>query len=162
MKLWLGWVARVKSRGSLLKTVQKDPGLTALANQILTNLEKGNFTKNTPTQISYDLAQMEDSILVAVASKNAFDEKTVMEAVEILEERGKTESYNVILEAIEINPYSADLLKTYAITALKQNFTAYAEAVLPRIAALVDSSAFSEFIQNFNRIKENLQEDPWE
>ncbi len=146
---------------SLLKTVEKDPGLTTLANQILTNLETGVFTKNIPSRSNHDLEQMEDSVIVVVASRNAFDESTVIEAVSVLEERGNIDSYSVILEAIEINPYSIELLKTYAITALKQNFTAYAEAVLPRIAALTDRESFGVFAEEFNSIKENLEAEPW-
>ncbi len=147
---------------SLLKTVQKDPGLTALANQILANLEAGEFIRKEPEQGNYDFSQMEDSLIVRIASRNAFDEKTVIDAVKILEERENNNCYHVMLEAIEINPYSANLLRTYAITALKQNFTAYAEAVLPRIATLIDKNSFVEFVQEFNTVKENQAAEPWD
>ncbi len=146
----------------LLSTVQKDPGYTRLANEILSNLDGAQFKKPRFTSSSSEIGQIEDDALITLASKNAFEEKIVIQAAKILDERKNVESYNILQEAIEINPYSVDLLKTYALIALKQNFSGYAEAVLPRIAALVDSQAYEQFTAEFYRLKNDLENEVWE
>ena len=146
----------------LRATVEKDPGLTALANQVLSNLRTAKFADPVPVNDISNLENMDDTELISIASKNAFDEQSVIATVKLLEMRGNLESYNIILEATEINPYSSDLLMAYAIIALRQNLTSYAEAVFPRIRALVDASVYQQFIGEFDALKAELQDEVWE
>ncbi|MEP5613793.1 MAG: hypothetical protein ABJP45_16185 [Cyclobacteriaceae bacterium] len=146
----------------LLSTVEKDPGLTELANQVLANLKTAEFPKAPIDQNISRLESMDDESLVALASKNAFAEQTVIEAVRILEMRGNLQSYTIILEATEINPYSADLLISYAVIALEQNLVSYAEAVFPRIRSLVDDATYNQFLAEFENLKKELSNEIWE
>ncbi|MEP1096284.1 MAG: hypothetical protein ABJG78_14305 [Cyclobacteriaceae bacterium] len=146
----------------LRSTVEKDPGLVGLANQVLANLESAQFPASSVSESYAGLENMDDESLIALASKNAFQEQTVIEAVRILEMRDNLQSYNIILEATEINPYSAELLISYAVIALKQNLISYAEAVFPRIQSLVDDSSYDRFRADFDSLKKDLENEIWE
>lgn len=146
----------------LRATVEKDPGLTELANQVLSNLTTAQFVDSGITNDYSGFESMDDNALISLASRNAFDEQSVIQAVRLLEMRGNLESYNIILEATEINPYSAELLMAYAVIALRQNLTSYAEAVFPRIEVLVDSSAYDRFVTEFEKLRDELQGEVWE
>lgn len=148
--------------GELIKTVQKDPGLTELANQLLANLETAQFVDDEKSGATEKLEELTDDELIQLGLKNAFDESTVLATVRILDQRENLESYNIILESIEINPYSAPLLKVYAMVALRQNLTTYADAVLPRIEALVGGNDFNQFLSQYNTLKKELEEVTWE
>jgi len=146
----------------LRSTIEKDPGLTALANQVLANLNTAKFPAASMNQGVSSLESMDDESLIVLASKNAFEEQTVIEAVRLLEMRDNLQSYNIILEATEINPYSADLLISYAVIALRQNLISYAEAVFPRIKSLVEDSAYHRFLSEFENLRKELESEIWE
>jgi hypothetical protein len=145
----------------LLTIVEKDPGLTNLANQILTNLKEQKVIYQNAPSGQNDLDRLDDQSLIEIGLRNAFDESKVINVVNILNERGHLSCYNIILESIEINPYSAELLKTYAIIALKQNLRSYAESVLPRIRELLSNQEYEQFMFEFEKLKKEIDLEAW-
>lgn len=146
----------------LLGLVQEDPGLTILANQILTNLERSNFErKDASTEVSPNFAELTDQQLIEIASRNAFEENTVIESTRILAERGNSQAYEIILESTEINPYSVPLMKTFVLTALKQHVPAYAEVMLVRIKSTMSEEGYRAFAAKYELLKKEIESEEW-
>lgn len=148
-------------KDALLEIVKEDPSLTNFANHILSQLEIEKETSNSPTQETI-MEDWTDEELIKTATLNAFDESSVIQAVNLLSARGNIESYNAILEAIEINPYHIELLKVYAMVALQQNLSIYGDTVLPRIEELSTPAGYASFLLSYESLKNELAEDAWQ
>lgn len=146
----------------LLAQVNEDPGLTKLANQILSHLEEFEDQKTRPARdAGQNLNSLTDEQLIKRASMNAFEENIVIQIVNILTDRNNPRAYEIILEATEINPYSAELMKVFAFTALRQHVPAYAEEMLSRIKSAVRSEDYQSFLKEFELIKAEIENEEW-
>ncbi|MEQ9405426.1 MAG: hypothetical protein RIM99_17685 [Cyclobacteriaceae bacterium] len=157
---YLGRSEEIKDE--LLRIVKNDPGLTALANQILDREDSARFERKQHSDSSINTESLSDDELIEIGGKNAFEETIVIAVVQELTKRNNPVGYNLILEATELNPYSADLLKTYVVTALSLNLTGYAGAVLPRIKELVNDQEYAEFLRTYNALKKDAESSDWQ
>ncbi len=157
---WLGRADEIPTE--LLKVVENDPGLTAFANQLLTKLNTGNFERRKEQDTDLNLKSLSDNQLIELGYQNAFDESTVLEVVDELSVRGNIEAYNVILEAVEVNPYDVSIMMKYALVALEQNLISYADEMIPRIRELAEASTFEAFNERFTKRKSELGELDWQ
>jgi len=110
-----------------------DPGLT----DDLKLLDKANKSANPG-----------DSILFrSLSSINAFNIATIEKSVEFYRIHGEAlDSYNVIIDALRINPNSIPLLKLYVKECLNQYLTSYALNGLKSLYQLVDEDEYNGFI----------------
>lgn len=146
----------------LVRLVQEDPGLTVLANLILQNLKQlsvPEIKKNLLPDLN--ISDLTDDELIGLASKNAFDEEIVIQAIEELNSRNNPEAYEIILEAIEINSNASVLLKAFAITALRQHVPNYAEQMLGRIRAACTEQEFKLFLEEYRLVQAEVESEAW-
>ena len=143
----------------LLKIVKKDPGLTQLANRILEQLESVGMPTDVTRSRNISFSDLSDEELIRLGELNAFDVFVTLGAVKELNKRDNIEAYNIILEAIEINPYSVPLMKQFTFVALDQNLSYYAGNVIERLGNLMEPSAFDSFIKEYDSRKEALDKD---
>lgn len=110
-----------------------DPGLT----DDLKLLDEANKSANPG-----------DSILFrSLSSINAFNIATIEKSVEFYRIHGEAlDSYNVIIDALRINPNSIPLLKLYVKECLNQYLTSYALNGLKSLYQLVDEDEYNGFI----------------
>ena len=96
--------------------------------------------------------------------KNPFHLPSVMMSAAYFEAEGLGDtSYEILLNAIEINPYSLPLLKAYAMTALRQQLPDFASDVLPRIENLSKPAEYRAFLSEFETLRgQQASADLWE
>ncbi len=86
---------------------------------------------------------------------NPFNIPSVMMAVSYFKEANNGQAaYDILINAIEVNPYSVPLLKAYALTTIEENIAEFGEDVLPRIAAIVSPNEYDQFAKQFYELKE--------
>lgn len=149
-----------KVMNELLKIVEKDPGLTDYSNELLQKISvyKARIKKSYALKID----SMSISDLISLAQKNAFNDEIIISAVNELNKRDIFSGYNILVEAIEINPYSSELLKSYILTAIQWNLNEYAEQSLEKLREITIDEDFSSFLILYNERKKELQNDGWE
>ncbi|MEM7298236.1 MAG: hypothetical protein AAF391_08225, partial [Bacteroidota bacterium] len=146
-------------KNELLKIVKNDPGLTESANGLLDKLET-----YSPSQKSYpveDIKSLESEQIIQLAEKNAFNEDLLIEVVAVLKEREASGGYELLVNSLEVNPYSSKLLRAYIHAALEWNLLDYADQSLERLSTLMDAEEFSSFKSSYDLKKEELSSDEW-
>ncbi|MEL6558168.1 MAG: hypothetical protein AAFQ94_08295 [Bacteroidota bacterium] len=94
------------------------------------------------------------------ALKNPFNIPVVFKSVSFFDQQGNEEiSYEILLNAVEINPYSLPLLKAFAFSAIDQYLIEFADDVLPRIEALSTSTEYRQFLQAYESRKKEVEEE---
>ncbi len=147
----------------LLKIVKKNPDLTAFSNTILRRMNSlGNTVAIVKKSRHLNLESYPEDKLVQIGMKNSFDIKTVLQVTDELNARGLASAYEVMLEAIEVNPFSIALLKKYAFVAIDWNLSRYAEDALLRLYSLLSRDEYNAFEHAFEERKAvNLANDEW-
>lgn len=144
----------------LLKSLRRYPELTDKANEVLSRLDNYVIPKEKTRPIpSFDT--MSDSALVSLGRKNAFHEEQVIAIVAELKKREASGGYEILVDAIEINPYSTRLLKEYALFALDWNLTDYADHTLSQLEGLLTSDELLEFKRLYEIKKKEMAEAEW-
>ena len=144
----------------LLKSLKKNPELTNQANLFLEKLNDFEMPE-TKKRNSVDLKSLSDTLLIALGRTNAFHTSQVIDAVNELKERDSSGWYELLVDAIEINPYSTDLLKKYALAALDWNLVAYADQTMARLEELIPEADFKTFSKEYQLHKKALEESSW-
>ncbi|MFK7954271.1 MAG: hypothetical protein AB8B73_15580 [Ekhidna sp.] len=145
---------------SLLDIIQKDPGMTEFANDFLAKSKSYQFVANISPTV--DLTEMSTSDIERLARENSFDETSVLRAIAELNKREEFAAYEILVDAIEINPYSVEILKEYVLVAANWNFENYANDVLKRLAPLLSEKDYQAFKNIYeSRTKEAVSE-PWQ
>jgi len=105
-----------------------------------------------------------NSLYQEMGFNNPFNIVNTMMAVNYFKEAGNEElAYNILVNAIEINPNSLPLLKEYAFTCLEQSLSEFGIDVLPRIQSIANTTDYKEFEKEFFRIKAVYEaKDIWE
>lgn len=143
----------------LLKIIKKDPGLTNYANELLDKAQ--TYTASSPNYNPAILESLSDEGLLIVGRRNAFNESLILEVVDELEQRGASGGYEMMVEAIEINPYAAPLLARYSFMALDWNLIEYADQAVERLKPLLSGSDFEEFLAEYEKRKEENAKEEW-
>jgi hypothetical protein len=140
--------------------IKKDPSRTQKANELIEKIP--NYQPVAKSYPVIPLAQIDADSIYAIASKNAFNESLIEEAIKKFNEEGKDDLvYNLLVDAIEINPYSKTLLKAYIIAALEWNLIEYAENSLQQFKAIASESEFEMFLEVFNQKKYQQEQESW-
>lgn len=145
----------------LMDIVQKKPELTSMANRLLTNLKEADFSLKPLSRRVDNLDSLSNDELIHITSQNVFNEELVIEGVSLLNQRAVKEAYDIILEAIEINPYAIELLELYVFTALEQKLISYAETIIPKIKALGSPGEFEEFMEKYAVKLDEIEKETW-
>ena len=144
----------------MLKLVEKDPGLTHYANELLAQIESGRPTKEA--LVSYQLDSLGSESLRSLASKNAFNESLILQVVAELAKREESGGYELLVEAIEINPYATGLLKEYILIALDWGLNAYSDHAMSRLETLVTAEEYEAFTEVYEARKQEASQADWQ
>ncbi|MDF9797330.1 hypothetical protein OKW21_002593 [Catalinimonas alkaloidigena] len=102
------------------------------------------------------IAQMNNEIYQAENKKllgNPFFVKGFLFALNQLENTDPLEKYNLLLEALESNPYAPALHKAYIETSLEAGLENYAESGLDNLRPLMSSLAFQDYLNTYDSLK---------
>lgn len=82
-----------------------------------------------------------------------YDEEVVESAAAFFAKQAPKEmkAYNILLDGITYNPYSARLYKAYALESINQGLISYAEQALGELQNLLPASEYSTFILEFEK-----------
>lgn len=144
----------------LLQIVTQDPSLTNQGNEVLAKLP--SYTPPKKHHISTDYTNLSAEQIIQDAQKNAFAEHKILAAVEELDKQKRPGSYEILVEAIEINRYSVQLLKAYINAALDWNLIEYADGAMERLRPLIPSSEFELVLSAYNVKKNKAEEIQWD
>lgn len=149
-----------KIPNELLKQLKKNPELTESVNQFLGRLE--NFRIAEPKTFSIpNLDSLNADELIRLGRMNAFHEVQVVAVVSELDSREVSGGYELLVDALEINPYSTTLLKTYIMTALDWNLVEYADQSLERLEEILTKEEYDNFSLKYEQRKQELEEASW-
>jgi len=143
----------------LLSVIKEDPSLTKYANELLSRIEDYSPMKKEYHDVA--LENLNTGEVITEAEKNAFNEELLLKAVDELNKRDTTGGYELLVEAIEINPYSIKLLKRYIISALYLNLNTYAEQSLDQLKGMITDAEYQEFYMLCQAKKEEFENDEW-
>ncbi|MEM6734519.1 MAG: hypothetical protein AAF620_00490 [Bacteroidota bacterium] len=148
-----------KVTNELLKIIEKDPSLTDYGNDLIqkASIYDARIKKSPALKID----SMSTSDLILLAQKNAFNDEIIISAVNELNKRDTLSGYNILIEAIEINPYSSELLKSYILTAIRWNLNEYAEQSLEKLREITSDKDFNSFLELYYQRKKELRNDGW-
>ena len=93
------------------------------------------------------------SALKQVASMNAFDAKSTLEAIDLLRNTGATtdEIYKLLQEAVSINKKSPELLEAYIYQCVDNGLSSFGRTALDRYSTLVEYEQYFEVAKAFNQ-----------
>ncbi len=144
----------------LLKALKRNPELTDKANVFLEKIDEYKAPK--PQEYALPLLDdLSDSALVVLGRMNAFNEEQVIAVVNELKERDASGGYELLIDATEINPYSAKLLKRYSFIALDWNLFEYADQTRDKLMNLLSATEFESFNKDYQRYKKEIEEASW-
>ena len=148
-----GAIKNLKERMDNPITRNKKNATKALFYQALISQSEGK-TKEATSQFTI------------IANKNAFDEVMTIKSAMFFQNTVKDEmlSYNTLLNALTINPYSIKLKKQYILQCLDMRMTDYAAAELEVLQGLLSSKKFIEFRMKYDKRLDEIElaSDNWE
>lgn len=98
-----------------------------------------------------DSAQYTERLL-NIATKNAFDTETTLKAIEDLREVNEDEVYGILLEAIDVNVNSSELLEQYIYECARTGLSNFGRTALSKISTMVDATVYNEISERFNSL----------
>ncbi|MEO1256134.1 MAG: hypothetical protein AAFY41_14790, partial [Bacteroidota bacterium] len=137
------------------------PEFTKQSNTFLARLEefKPQSENDKRTTIKIDTIATED--LLMLGKKNAFDEQQVIEVVNELKKRNASGGYEILVDAIEINPYGIKLLEAYVFAALDWNLNEYAYQTMERLEILLHKVEYNVLFARYLQKKQELETEEW-
>ncbi|MEP1033881.1 hypothetical protein [Ekhidna sp.] len=152
--------AKSKVPDELLKALKRNPELTEKSNVFLDKLE--NYKIPHPKiRLIPKLDGLSEVELIALGRMNAFHETQVVAVVDELKRRGTSGGYELLVDAIEINPYSVDLLSKYAFVSLDWNLIEYADQAMEKLSELLPASEYNSISKRFDEHKKELDAASW-
>lgn len=146
--------------GELLKFLKKNPEYTDRVNEFLEKLDSYSIPdlelKDVPA-----LQPMSIEELITLGKKNAFNEEQVLGVVAELDKREASGGYELLVDAIEINPYSSALLKKYALAALNWNLIEYADQTLDKLKQELSEAEYKKFETEYSLAKKEIGQENW-
>ena len=144
----------------LLVFLRSNPELTDPSNQLLENLE--DFTPRTLEAKAIPILDtLPTERLVDLGRKNAFQEQQIIAVINELKNRDASGGYEILVDAIEINPYSIPLLTAYAFHALDWSLNEYADQTMDRLKELLTPGKFQALNNSYQKKKEELKDLEW-
>jgi hypothetical protein len=91
-------------------------------------------------------------------TKNPFFEPGILRASSYFEDISEDEyaAYNVLLDALAINPYSVNLLKAYGVSCTKLNLDTYTLTTLETLRELIPEKELSSFQRELEQIEDRI------
>lgn len=95
-----------------------------------------------------------------LATLNPFFEAGIIDAAHFFNStlKDKEEAYQIILEALRLNPYAVPLQKAYILQSLELHLTSYAENNLQNLKKRVNTSDFEAFLDLYDQKKDSLEQ----
>lgn len=93
-----------------------------------------------------------------IAYRNPFLEEATIAAANFIGISEKFEAYNILLNAIEINPSSVKLLKAYILQAARVQLDNYAQNSLQDLQPIISADAFRVFLNKYHQVKKAVEE----
>ncbi|MDE0471374.1 MAG: hypothetical protein OXH57_05485 [Ekhidna sp.] len=147
-------------QSELLKIVAQDPGYTNDANKWIER--RNNYKISDREYPAIDIKAAGDTLLCLLATENSFNEDLVLSVVDELHERKAEGAYHILVEAIEINRYSPELLKAYILTALDWGLTDYTIPVLERLKKIIKNEDYRLFKMAYEQKIEEENQEIWQ
>jgi Flp pilus assembly protein TadD len=95
-----------------------------------------------------------------------YDERVVEDAAAFFSRYSPKEmkAYNILLDGITYNPYSASLYKAYALESINQGLVSYAEQALVSLRNLLPAPEYSTFKEKFEKQRQakEAEADQWQ
>jgi cellulose synthase operon protein C len=95
-----------------------------------------------------------------------YDERVVEDAAAFFARYSPTEmkAYEILLDGITYNPYSASLYKAYALESVNRGLGSYAEQALVSLRSLLPASEYSTFKEKFDKQRraKEAEADQWQ
>jgi hypothetical protein len=102
----------------------------------------------------------ESSITLSMAQLNYFDEQKIFTFLSDSTEESE-KKYELLVKAIEVNPYATGLLKAYCLSAVDMGLSDYAEYSLMELYDLLPKDEYLTFEREFDEYKKSKQENSW-
>ncbi len=98
--------------------------------------------------------------LTAIATTNAFDQGTTLEAITLLREAevDPNEIYEILLQAIKVNSKSSELLEAYIYQCARTGLGNFGRTALSKIEGMVEATVYKKVDSNFNKILEDKRQ----
>lgn len=95
-----------------------------------------------------------------LAAINPFYEGGIIDAAEFFdsEMNDSEKAYKILLNTLNINPYSPTLRKAYILQSLRMYLTTYAENSLEDLKEVVNVSEYEKFLELYNQKKDSLEQ----
>jgi hypothetical protein len=124
--------------------------------------EKADISADLTDALSILNEESKQAALIAVASKNAFDVKSTLEAVEALlaTEIDRKVIYDLLLAATKLNDESPELLEAYIYQAESLNYSNFANSALERYSFMVPYEEYFRVAKALNELKEAKRQAP--
>ena len=94
-----------------------------------------------------------------IAYMNPFKEEATIAAANFLNVSDKFEAYNILINAIEINPRSVKLLKAYILQCARVQLDNYAQLSMEDLKPLISDKAFQNFVNDYNQLVKQVAEE---
>jgi len=147
-------------QSELLKIVERDPELTHYANDLIKRYN--NYKVNQKEYPAIDFKFMSDTLLFHLAKENSFNEHLVLNVIDELNEREAEGAYDILIEAIEINKYSPELLEAYILKALDWGLIDYTIPVLERLKKIISDEEYQLFKMTYEQKIEEENQEVWQ
>lgn len=147
-------------QSDLLKIVERDPGLTSYANELIERFD--NYSIRQKEYPVFEIEAHSDTSLYLLGLQNAFNEELVLDIVDELKRRNAKGAYDILIESIEVNKSSPALLKAYIISALDWGLIQYTIPVMNNLKALIPEEEFENFRIVYESKKREANEDVWQ
>ncbi|MBW8049262.1 MAG: hypothetical protein FVQ77_02755 [Cytophagales bacterium] len=90
-----------------------------------------------------------DSCYKLLLKRASFYEDGRISAANFYNTKNKDYAYDILLEGIDLNPYSVKLYKAYILYCLELNLTSYAQHAMDELQILTTEEDFIEFLQKY-------------
>ena len=93
---------------------------------------------------------------LAAFKRLPFDENIVLDAAQYFQEKQKNsaQSFNILLDAVALNPYSATLYKAYCLQAINYGIPSFADNGLAKLHVLIGEKEYKSFLIEMEKQKE--------
>lgn len=138
----------------------------ALMQRLLSNLKSNNLHVNNYLNLFESMeksdsqgAARERTAFMNMGYKNPFFEDGVLESVRFFNDEIKEEdvAYAILLNAVNINPFSLKLNQAYAIQCLKTGLVSYAQETLEELKTMMPTVTYRTFEEKFQQTLQQFE-----
>jgi len=108
-----------------------------------------------------DTSQL-NTVMERIGTENPFFESAVLFSARYFNKKQDLEkAYEILVEASRLNSNSVELLKAYALQALRLNLSSYAEESYEELVSLLTKEEWEKFSKKYEVIQEEIEQKPW-